>query len=155
MNRRALSVAILSGALVAVLAGVALAAGCGSSGSSGGSAAPTAAGSPKMGGTLTLSYQSEPETLDPAIAWNVVDYGAIEHCIYESFFRYAPKSGAAGADIVPAIAAAMPEISPDGKTFTIKLRQGVKFAPPVDREVTADDFKYTFERMMRLPRAPA
>ena len=49
----------------------------------------------------------------------------------------------------------MPEVTRDGKTFTIKLKQGVKFAPPVNREVTADDFKYSFERMMRLPRAPA
>jgi ABC-type transport system substrate-binding protein len=31
----------------------------------------------------------------------------------------------------------------------------VKFQPPVDREVTAQDFKYSFERMMSEPRAPA
>ncbi len=155
MNRRAVTVLFLTGLLVAALAVAMAAAGCGSSGGSGGGATPSAAGSPKTGGTLTLAYQSEPETLDPAIAWNVIDYGGIEHCIYESFFRYAAKPGVAGAEIVPAIAAAMPEVSPDGKTFTIKVKQGVKFAPPVNREVTADDFKYTFERMMRLPRAPA
>ena len=46
-------------------------------------------------------------------------------------------------------------ISADGKVYTFKLRQGVKFQPPVNREVTAADFKYSFERMMREPRAPA
>ena len=29
------------------------------------------------------------------------------------------------------------------------------FQPPVDREVTAADFKYSFERMMGEPRTPA
>ena len=46
-------------------------------------------------------------------------------------------------------------ISNGGKTYTIKLKQGVKFQPPVNREVTAADFKYTVERMMKLPLAPA
>lgn len=154
MHRRALTVLILTGVLVAVLAGAGLTAGCGSTSTSGGGATPTAAGSPKMGGTLTLSYESEPPTLDPAIAWNVIDWG-IEHCIYESFYRYAAKPGEAGTELVPAIAESMPEVSADGKTFTIRLKQGVKFAPPVNREVTAEDFKYSFERMMRLPLAPA
>ena len=49
----------------------------------------------------------------------------------------------------------MPVISNGGKTYTIKLRPGVKFQPPVSREVTAADFKYSVERMMRLPLAPA
>ena len=46
-------------------------------------------------------------------------------------------------------------ISADGKVYTFHLRTGVKFQPPVNREVTADDFKYSFERMMSSPRAPA
>ena len=37
---------------------------------------------------------------------------------------------------------------------TIKVRPGVKFQPPVSREVTAQDFKYSFERMMSHPLAP-
>ena len=46
-------------------------------------------------------------------------------------------------------------ISEDGLVYTFHLREGVKFQPPVDREVTAADFKYSFERMMSEPRAPA
>ena len=45
-------------------------------------------------------------------------------------------------------------ISADGKTITIHLRSGVKFQPPVNRVVTAADFKYSFERMLRSPLAP-
>ena len=49
----------------------------------------------------------------------------------------------------------MPVISADGTTYTIKLRPDARFAPPVDRAVTAEDVKYSFERMMAEPRCPA
>src|SRR5438309_9079461 len=40
----------------------------------------------------------------------------------------------------------MPKISADGKTYTFKIRSGVKFSN--GRTVTADDFKYSWERML-------
>ena len=46
-------------------------------------------------------------------------------------------------------------ISEDGTVYTFHLKKGIKFAPPVDREVTSADFKYSFERMMADPKAPA
>ena len=54
--------------LTTLTAGLAI--GCGASGGGGSAAAGTA---PKSGGSLTLAYQSEPTTLDPAIAYNIVD----------------------------------------------------------------------------------
>ena len=47
---------------------------------------------------------------------------------------------------VPDLAAADPEIAPDGKTVTVKLRKGVMFSDPVNREVTSADVKYAIER---------
>ena len=41
---------------------------------------------------------------------------------------------------------ATPEISEDGKTVTVKIKKGVKFSPPVNREVTSKDVKYAIER---------
>ena len=46
-------------------------------------------------------------------------------------------------------------ISADGKVYTFHLREGVKFAQPISTEVTAADFKWSFERMMKEPLAPA
>jgi peptide/nickel transport system substrate-binding protein len=46
----------------------------------------------------------------------------------------------------PDLAASYPTVSKDGKTITVKLRHGVKFSPPVDREVTSADVKYAMER---------
>ena len=108
---------------------------------------------------MTLSYLTEPSSLDPAVAWNVIDW-QIEHDIYQGFLQYAHESGQAGTELIPCLATEVPNtenggISADGKTYTFHLRKGVMFQPPVSREVTAADFKYSFERMMREPRAPA
>ena len=44
------------------------------------------------------------------------------------------------------LAEGKPEVSEDGKTVTVKIKKGVKFSPPVDREVTSKDVKYAIER---------
>ncbi len=55
--------------------------------------------------------------------------------------------------IVPNTATALPDISPDGKTWTIKLKQGIYFADdPVfkgaKRELTAADYVYSWKRVL-------
>ena len=133
---------------------------CGTATSDGGGTSPSSSSDqPKQGGTLTLSYLTEPSSLDPAIAWNVIDW-QIEHDIYQGFLQYAHTPGEAGTELVPCLATEVPTagnggLSADGKTYTFHLRKGVKFQPPVSREVTAADFKYSFERMMSEPRCPA
>ena len=134
---------------------------CGGSsgGGSSGSQSPSAAGTPQQGGTMSLAYLSEPSSLDPAVAWNVIDW-QIEHAIYQGMLQYTAKPGDAGNVLIPCLATEVPSaanggISADGLTYTFHLRKGVKFQPPVTREVTAQDFKYSFERMMSSPRAPA
>jgi peptide/nickel transport system substrate-binding protein/oligopeptide transport system substrate-binding protein len=93
------------------------------------------------------------------VAWNVIDW-QIEHDIYQGFLQYAHEAGEAGTELIPCLATEVPSvenggISADGTVYTFHLREGVRFQPPVSREVTAADFKYSFERMMREPRAPA
>jgi peptide/nickel transport system substrate-binding protein len=162
MNHRSITrsaAATMAAAAVILALALGLAAcGSGSSGT-GGTSPSSSSDQPKQGGTLTLSYLTEPSSLDPAVAWNVIDW-QIEHDIYQGFLRYAPKPGEAGTQLIPALATEVPStanggISADGKTYTFHLRTGVMFQPPVSREVTAADFKYSFERMMSSPRAPA
>ena len=38
------------------------------------------------------------------------------------------------------------EVVDDGKTLTVRIRRGVRFGPPVNREVTSRDVKYAIER---------
>jgi len=158
-STRGSAVATIAGAALVLALALGIAA-CGTASSgTGGTSPSTSSDQPKQGGTLTLSYLTEPSSLDPAIAWNVIDW-QIEHDIYQGFLRYAPKSGEAGTELIPALATEVPStanggISADGKTYTFHLRKGVMFQPPVSREVKAADFKYSFERMMSSPRAPA
>jgi oligopeptide transport system substrate-binding protein len=136
-------------AAAAVVAALALA-GCGSSGGGGGST--DTGGTPKQGGTITVGYQGEPDGIDPAVNYTNLGW-CIEQMLYNGLVKFASGNGEAGAKVIPDIAEAMPTVSADSKTYTFKLRQGVKFAPPVNREVTADDFKWTWMRMMRTPNA--
>jgi oligopeptide transport system substrate-binding protein len=134
---------------------------CGSSSGSGGAGSSTApsSGTPVKGGTLTVTFQGEPTELDPAIAWEVESW-SIERLTYQTFLTYASKSGEAGTELVPDLATEVPSadnggISADGLTYTFHLKQGIKFGQPISTEVTAADFKWSFERMMREPLAPA
>jgi peptide/nickel transport system substrate-binding protein len=47
---------------------------------------------------------------------------------------------------VPDIASGPPHVSADRRTYTFTLRAGVRYAPPVNREVTATDFITAIER---------
>ena len=58
-------------------------------------------------------------------------------------YSYKPDDG---TNMVPDLAQALPEVSEDGKTVTVKIRTGVKFSKPVDRVVTSKDVKYAMER---------
>ncbi len=152
MTRRELLMRAAVVGLSATAAGQLLAS-CGGASTSSTSSGATASATPKKGGTLVFAWDSEPATLDPAIAWNLVDW-QVEHAVFESLFKYRATAGVAGTTLEPSMAAAMPAMSNGGKTYTIKLKPGLLFQPPVSREVVADDFKYSFERMMRLPNAP-
>ena len=153
MQRRTMALAVvLLGALVAVLALSACGGGSSSSSSASGAA-------PVKGGTLIATYQGEPQGLDPAIDWEGQGW-AIEHCMFNNFIKYAAAPGTAGTQMLPDLATEIPTpanggVTDGGKTYTFHLRKGIKFAPPVNREVTSADFKYSFERMMADPKAPA
>ena len=78
-----------------------------------------------------------PMTLDPAIAADLSSNTYILH-IFSGLVRLDHE-----LNIVPDIAESW-EKSPDGKTYTFHLRQGVKFHS--GQEVKAADFKYSWER---------
>lgn len=138
------------------MASLALLSACSSSSNGGGSAAN---GTPTNGGTLRVAFQAEPSGLDPAIAYEPESW-SMNNMLFDGLLNYASGSGTAGTQLVGDIATEVPSvanggITNGGKTYTFHLRSGVKFAPPVNRLVTASDVKWSIERMMRLPKAPA
>ena len=149
----------ITAAILVLAIALAVVLGAAACGSSGVSADSSPSGGPVKGGTLTVSWQGDPPTLDPAVAWGE-DSWSIERVTYQTFLTYASKAGEAGTQLVPDLATEVPSIenggiSADGKVYTFHLKKGIKFAPPVDRELVAQDFKYGFERMLTTPLAPA
>jgi peptide/nickel transport system substrate-binding protein len=112
-----------------------------------GLAACGSSSSGKEGGTLTGSYASFPEYLDPQLAYSVEGWTALWNT-YLPLLTYAHASGNAGSEVIPALATAMPKITNGGKTYTLFLRKGLKYSN--GKPVKASDFSYTVERMFKL-----
>jgi len=125
----------LQAALV-VVALMVVAAALSSCGSSGG----------KEGGTLTGSFASFPE-LDPNIAYTAEGLTAM-YGTYLPLLTYAHADGEEGTEVVPALVENLPEISKDGKTYTMTLRKGLKYSDGAP--VKASDFPASIERMLKL-----
>jgi peptide/nickel transport system substrate-binding protein len=145
--KRSVRLTLLSG----VIAALALfAAACGgssnSSSTSGGGAANTKAGSEikagKQGGTATFLAAADVDYLDPGQTYYTFGYMVL-YSTNRTLYSFKPDNSTTP---VPDLATAPPEISSDNKTLTIHIKKGVKFAPPVNREVTTKDIKYAFER---------
>jgi peptide/nickel transport system substrate-binding protein len=76
----------------------------------------------KNGGTLRIALASEPDRLDPTLARTLVGR-TVFNAICEKLYDVDSS-----LKIVPQLASALPELSADGKTVTVKIRDGVKFA---------------------------
>lgn len=86
---------------------------------------------------------------DPAAAHDLYS-GQIEQAIFETLYTY--DYLARPSKVVPLTAEALPVITDDGKTYTIKLRKGIYFTPDPAfkgkrRELTVDDYIYELKRL--------
>jgi peptide/nickel transport system substrate-binding protein len=95
----------------------------------------------KKGGKLTVLSAGDVDYMDPGKTYYTYAIGII-NAIDRGLYAYPPDKN----QPVPDLASGPPDISQDGKTVTVKLRKGVKFTPPVNREATSKDVKYAIER---------
>ncbi|WP_246811391.1 ABC transporter substrate-binding protein [Mesorhizobium sp. AA22] len=93
----------------------------------------------KPGGAITITYKDDVATLDPAIGYDWQNWSMIKS-LFDGLMDYEPGTTNLRPDLAESY-----EIAPDGKSFTFKLRQGVKFHN--GREMTADDVKYSLDRV--------
>ncbi|MGH8916018.1 MAG: ABC transporter substrate-binding protein, partial [Acidimicrobiia bacterium] len=100
-----------------------------------------AADQPTQGGEMVVTYKADVSTLDPAIGYDWQNWSMIKS-LFDGLMDYKPGT----TDLMPDLAESY-DISKDGKTYTFKLRQGVKFHN--GRELTADDLKWSIERAVR------
>ena len=109
-------------------------------------AAPAGSAAPVK--TLRYAFLIAETGFDPVRLSDIYSRTVTSH-IFESLYTYDPL--ARPTRIVPLIADGEPEISPDFKTFRIKVRPGIHFADDPafkgkPREVTAQDFVYSIKR---------
>jgi peptide/nickel transport system substrate-binding protein len=131
------------GALLVLALGVTACGGGSSNGSS--SEQGTNQGSPakgKRGGTLTSLWAGDVDFIDPGETYYQMGTQvnrATQKMLYTPQVDDATKP-------LPDLAESDPQISSNGCTVTVKIKQGVKFSPPVNRVVTSKDVKYAIER---------
>lgn len=100
-------------------------------------------------GASTLVYCAEgsPSGFDPGQYTDGTTFDASAHALYNGLVQF--KIGS--TDIEPGLAESW-EVSEDGKQYTFKLRQGVKFHTTdyfkPSRDFNADDVLFTFQRML-------
>ena len=137
---------LLALAGVAALATMGLAA-CGDDEESGGDSTTSDSGALAEGGEITISQTSQPDYLDPALSYTV---NGIEPLwlVYTPLLTYAHAEGQAGSELIPGLAEDLPEISEDGLTYTLKLRDGLKYSDGTP--AVASDFEHTIKRVLNL-----
>ncbi len=105
--------------------------------------------------TLTVAWDTEIDTLDPAVFKTIGGYVTIAN-VYDTpiYWGVSPIPNKEGfflskaGDFAPRLAESWTK-EKDGTTLVFKVRKGVKF--PTGRPVTAHAFKYSFDRGLLSP----
>src|SRR3954453_2334674 len=125
---------------------------CGGGGSSsstsssggGGSTTKANTGKVKQGGTIKIGTVG-PDSYDP-VMFQTVQANSALHLVYTPLVEYKDATGAEGSKLVPGVAESIPTPTNGGKTYTFKIRSGLKY---LDGEaVKASDFDNVIKRMM-------
>ncbi|MBV9359752.1 MAG: heme-binding protein, partial [Betaproteobacteria bacterium] len=103
---------------------------------------------PAQNKILRVTFQAAETGFDPV---RTSDYysGMIDEAIYDTLLGY--DYLARPAKLVPRAAEAMPTVSADGKTYTVRIKKGIYFTDDPafkgkKRELTAQDFAYSWRR---------
>jgi len=99
---------------------------------------------------IRTAFEAADDGFDMARTQNFYS-GWVSEVVFETLLTY--DYLARPAKLVPETAEAMPEISEDGKTYTFHIKKGIYFSPDsafkgVRRELTAEDYIYTFKRVL-------
>lgn len=98
------------------------------------------------GGTLRVNQNtSDFDFVDPQLAYRTDDWSMLFTTAMQ-LVSFPEKTGAAGSQLYPQAATAFPTVSKDGKTYTFKIRSGLKFSD--GSPVTAAAYQRSWERIL-------
>jgi peptide/nickel transport system substrate-binding protein len=157
--RKPLRAAMIFAALLALAV---LAAGCGSKKSSNGTSTTSSSGStasasksfdngsPEKGGIYRVGWEQSfgfTNNFDPTGEYLGNAWGLYVNLLMRPLIGYKHQPGAAGNELIGDLATDVPQPTDNGLTYTYKLRDGIKFGPPVNRAVTSKDVAYAMNRL--------
>lgn len=93
---------------------------------------------PQRGGAIVIALGADPETLNPGITTGYA-VGAITANVFSGLIRLGPRG-----EVLPQLATSW-EVAPDGRTYTFRLRQGVRWHD--GRPFSAADVKFSLEEI--------
>ena len=99
------------------------------------------------GGELRVAISGDDVGNDPATSFSP-DVAQLRYATCAGLMGYPDAAGERGRRLVPEVAAAPPAVSPDGRTYTFRVRPGYRFSPPSGAPVTAETFRATLERTL-------
>lgn len=135
--------AILASLVAALALGLAACGGGGDDEGGGNGSSPASGTQGKKGGTLTVMSLADVDSLDPGYHYYQYDYMALDFTTQRMLYAWKPDA----VQPTPDLAEALPQVSDDGKTLTMKIRSGIRYSPPLqNRTVKASDIKYAMER---------
>jgi peptide/nickel transport system substrate-binding protein len=96
------------------------------------------------GGRLVVADGGRLDSIDPTIA-NTTASWAIVGVAYDGLTAFRRTGGSAGSELVPDLARALPTPSDGGRSYTFRLRRGIRFSD--GRPLRAADFRRALARM--------
>jgi peptide/nickel transport system substrate-binding protein len=133
----------------AALAFVVAAAGCGGGSKKTTTSTASAGG---QGGTFVSVANAAPSgSPDPQVNYTLQEWQLLI-ITHDGLVAFKRVSGTEGTKIVPDLAESVPKPTNGGKTWTFKLRSGIKFSN--GQTLTGKDVKATFERLFKIGNSP-
>jgi peptide/nickel transport system substrate-binding protein len=102
------------------------------------------------GGTYRVDWESSfdfSSGFDPTGEYSVQAFGLYSNLLVRTLVGYNHVAGPAGNVVVPDLATDLGAIGNGGRTYTFRLKDGIRFGPPLDREITSKDVAFAFERI--------
>jgi YVTN family beta-propeller protein len=97
------------------------------------------------GGTLTVEgFDFLIAEIDPAVAYGVIEWELLS-LTNDGLLGFKRGPGIDGATLVPALASAIPEPTDGGRTYTFRLRSGIRYS--TGEPVRPEDFRRAIERV--------
>ena len=102
------------------------------------------------GGTYRVEWESSfdfTDGFDPTGEYSVQAFGIYSNLLVRTLVGYDHVAGPAGNVLVPDLATSLGAIGDGGRTYTFRLKRGVRFGPPLNRAITSKDVAYAFQRI--------